>query len=475
MKNITTFLLSGKLNDYEDFIEFKPYNPDTIIEDIEKADSKYISFIKDSRELEGNYFSTLQEVSKSEFDCCFINYTIEIDGKVVSTEELEEPEIQKKPYIGDYIWCYLWKKEKLLELYHSKDKSKEAIDKMFVYANYIKQPLIHHVPSERIVKDFLYTDEKEEVRCKNVLYMGSYCNGQFNGYITWLNNLGRLFGEEYDLTILYDKIYEPTKKAFERYFKVIERREDVNYICDRLLVTYSTYYYDKNILTMGENYMLIHGNMSDYPNSRTYKYKNYTKYLGVSKISSEKAKGYFPTDEIGYVLNPIKIDEKEVTPVLKLVSALRNDPIKKVERLHKISEILDEEKIPYIWQVFIDVNPYDDAVYGGLCYRRSVQNALPYINDADYYVQLSDSEACSYSVLEALSLNTKVILTPLECYEEMGVDENQGFIIPFELFEPKFKEKLREIVREIYIRKDDEMHNKLTPEMFEGYRDLFIK
>ena len=475
MKNITAFLLDGELNDYKDCIEFKPFNSDTIIEDIERADSKYITFIKDVNELADNYFTKLIKVSESEFDCCFINYNLEIDGKIVSCEELEEPEIQKKPYIGDYIWCYLWKKEKFLELYHSLEKTRDVVDEIFVYANYIREPLIHHIPGKKLVSNFLYVDEKEEVRCKNVLYLGSYCNGQFNGYITWLNNLGRCFGSDYKLTILYDKIYEPTKKAFERYFDVIERRDDTNYLCDRLLVTYSTYYYDKNIITMGENYMLIHGNMSDYPHSRKYQYDNYTKYIGVSEISAKKAIGYFPTDNISHILNPIKLDMKEVNPVLKLVSAQRNDPIKKVERLHKISEILDEENIPYVWQVFIDVNPYDDAVYGGLCYRRSVQNPLPFINEADYYVQLSDSEACSYSVMEALSLNTKVIVTPLECYEEMNVDDSQGFIIPFELFEPKYKEKLREIVREIYIRKDDEMHNKLNPELYEGYKDLFIK
>ena len=475
MKNITTFLLKGELNDYKDKIAFKPYNTDTIIEDIKNADSKYISFLKDIDELSNNFFSTIINKSEEDFDVCFINYTLEIDGKTVANEKLETPEIQKKPYIGDYIWCYLWKKEKLLEIIESDDKSEEKVDEIFQNVSYIETPIIHHKPSEHIIKDFIYTDEKEEVRRKNVLYLGTFCNGQFNGYITWLNNLGRCFGQEYELTILYDKIYEPTKVAFERYFEVIERKENVNYICDRLLVTYSTFYYDKNILTMDENYMIIHGNMCDYPHSRKYIYDNYTKYIGVSKISAKKAEGYFPTDHFEHILNPIQIDYSEVQPVLKLVSAQRNDPIKKVERVHVISQILDEENIPYTWNIFTDVSPYDDNVYGGVIYRRSVQNPLPYINDADYYVQLSDSEAYCYSVAEALSLNTKVVVTPLECYEELRVDESQGYIIPFDLFQPANKEELRKIVLEMYKRKDDPMQNKLTPDMFDGYRDLFIK
>ena len=47
------------------------------------------------------------------------------------------------------------------------------------------------------------------------------------------------------MTILYDKIIDVTKNRMERYFEVIERKEDCNYICDRLFVTYSTYFYPK--------------------------------------------------------------------------------------------------------------------------------------------------------------------------------------------------------------------------------------
>ena len=161
------------------------------------------------------------------------------------------------------------------------------------------------------------------------MYLGNFCNGQFNGYITWINNLGRCFGKEYPITILVDKIYGPTKQAFERYFEVIERKKDCNYICDRLLVTYSTYYYDKNILVAGENYLFIHGNMCDYANSRTYKFDNYKHYVGVSKISAEKAKGYFPTDNIEYVLNPFKLEKELTKPHITLTSAYKYSDVKK--------------------------------------------------------------------------------------------------------------------------------------------------
>lgn len=472
---LTAFLLNKEEKNIPEGIEKIVWNEETRKEDIEKASGKYLMFVKNLENIEEDFWDQILEKVQTEFDVCTINYTIEVDKKTLATEKLEPPEIQRKPYKGSYIWSFIFKKEKLLEILEKEEVTDEIVDSTFTYVNYIEKPIYHHIPTERVIHNFLYTDEKEEVRRKNIIYMGTYCNGQFNGYITWLNNIGRCFGEEFPITILYDKIYPPTKKAFERYFEVLERKEDTLYITNRLITTYSTYYYPKNILTKEDSYLFIHGNMCDYPSSRKYKYDNYTKYIGVSKISAEKAKDYFPTEEYDYIINPIQIDESEVKPHLKLVSALRNDPIKKIERIHQIATILDEEEIPYTWNVFIDSCPYDSNVYGGLIYRRSVQNPLPYIKDADYFVQLSNSEACSYSVMEALSLNTKVILTPLECYEEMKVDSSQGFLLPFEIFEKDKKEELREVVKRIYKEKERPMTSHLNPSMWEKYKELFEK
>jgi glycosyltransferase involved in cell wall biosynthesis len=54
-----------------------------------------------------------------------------------------------------------------------------------------------------------------------------------------------------------------------------------------------------------------------------------------------------------------------------------------------------------------------------------------YIAKADYLVQLSGSEAFSYSLLESLECCTPVIVTPLPQNAEMGiVDGYNGYIVP---------------------------------------------
>ena len=57
-----------------------------------------------------------------------------------------------------------------------------------------------------------------------------------------------------------------------------------------------------------------------------------------------------------------------------------------------------------------------------------------YIARADYLVQLSDQEAYSYSVLEALINNTPVICTPVPSFAEQGVKDGvNGYVVPFDM------------------------------------------
>ena len=129
----------------------------------------------------------------------------------------------------------------------------------------------------------------------------------------------------------------------------------------------------------------------------------------------------------------------------------------------------------YTWNVFIDKKPYENEVYGGVVYRNSVINPLPFINDADYYVQLSDSEACCYSVMEAISLNTKLIVTPVKSHEELKVREAGGTIIPFEFFEEENKDLLRPIVLELYKNINNPAINTLDESIYQKYNDLLKK
>ena len=44
-------------------------------------------------------------------------------------------------------------------------------------------------------------------RWTGIVYVGAFCNGMFNGYVTWLNEIGKAFSE-YPITIIYTEINE---------------------------------------------------------------------------------------------------------------------------------------------------------------------------------------------------------------------------------------------------------------------------
>lgn len=67
-----------------------------------------------------------------------------------------------------------------------------------------------------------------------------------------------------------------------------------------------------------------------------------------------------------------------------------------------------------------------------IIYRNPSLNITSYINDADFLVQLSDSEAYCYSVVESLLLGKPVIVTDLPIYNELGLDDTNSIKLPLD-------------------------------------------
>lgn len=467
-----TLIVIGNTDINIDGIEVLSANNDNIKEVITNAKGKYILFLSDKDSIDSNYLEIIKEKIKEDFDYCFINYDYSIDknNKVLNNKN----ELSKiKPYYKEYIFSYIFLKEKLEKLINIEDISKfnEIVDKEFTNNTAIEEVIYYHNPNIEKRLNFVYSDIKEINKYKNIIYVASGCNGIFNGYISWIKHLGKCYKDKYDIVILYDEINEKTKEIFEKYFKCIKREINNIYLCDRLLVTYSSYFYPKNIVNLDKNYLFIHGNMSDYENVIKYYDDIYTNYVAVSKTASEKAKGYFPTETIEYVLNPYKLDE-EVPKRMKLTSTFRYTKVKCPERIEKMAKLMDEMNIPYTWEVFTDKK--ENTNINGLIYRRRTSNPLPYVKDSDYFVLLSDSESFSYSVIEALSVNTKVVITPLPVYNEIGVIEDENaIVIPFEYFDDENVDKLKEIILRMYEVMDTPIEYRKNEVLENGYNEIF--
>lgn len=117
--------------------------------------------------------------------------------------------------------------------------------------------------------------------------------------------------------------------------------------------------------------------------------------------------------------------------VLHLISATRLTTNEKgKERMRKLCMMLNEAKIPYIWDCYSDITP--DIKYITHC-PMTTDIRTP-IRNATYLVQLSDEEGFCYSIVEALEEGTPIIATPLKVLNELGIKDGvHGHIVPFDM------------------------------------------
>lgn len=477
MEKLLTTVIIGE---YTDKFEF-PKGVDVIYSEDGKVDldsikTKYINFINSDDDISEKYYELILEQCKTyEFDCGYIANIIDFDVKSKRYIIEEKGEITNRvPYEASHIWEFFYKVSKLKEFesFEHKEDVKGIREKLFIYRVAISEPIYFHKHGGKIIDDIFGLPNRKPVKhISNIIYMDWFCNGLFNGYISWLKHIGRYLKGKKSMTVMFSAMIDPTQKLLSEYFNLEKWDAKVNYTCDRFITTYSTYFYPLNITCLKESYMFIHGNMSDYKHSRRFTDDIYDRYIGVSKISAEKAKGYFPTDNFEVIYNPFVLEESDIKPHLKLISATRNSPEKNLNRMKKMAKMLDELKIPYTWQIFTDVT---EANVKGLIFRNCVQDVMNYIADADYLVCLSDTEALSYAMVEALSAGTKVIATKLEATDELEIEEGKnGILLPFDYFEDGNEDKLKEKLQEAYKIKDVKFDYVFKEELYKDIIDIF--
>lgn len=465
-----------------EYVEILVTDLNNFFDTVSKATGKYISFIFNDDTVSSNYVDILLNKSFEEFDCCFINYSENIKlekENVINTNP--EYLITLKPYGYEYLWSYLFKTEifrKILS-FGINENFNSNIDDIVLNMSCVEDIVYYHNNLDDLVliDNCPYSFNRRTEYYKNVFYVNDSLSGSFSGIITWLKNIGILFGKDYELTILFDVGYEGTVNDMSKYYKLVARDKGVNYICDSFITTYLTYNYPKNIFYNKMSTCFIHGIMTEddclFPDL-------YDRYIAVSETCAKSVKYGFLTDKpVEFIHNPVVVDKSIIKPHLKLVSTTRIESIKGLERSKKLAAILEEEGIPFTWNVFTE-DYYSEGRNlvnsNGFIYRKAVGDVLSYINDSDYLVLLSDSESFCYSVLESLIINKKVVVTPCDVYKEIGVVEGENAImIPFEYFDDSNKEKLREKALEIYNEKNKEIKYDLVKLNSDKFIELFYK
>lgn len=298
---------------------------------------------------------------------------------------------------------------------------------------------------------------------KNIFYF-RYINA-IGGIETFFYYLAKKY-QDWDITIYYSDGNINQINRLRNYVRVKQYRGEV-IECDKAFFNFNLDIIDK--VKAKEYIQIAHGDyksMGIKPNT----HPKLNKYLGVSKQVCETYKevtGY----DTELVYNPIEIDAPK--KVLNLISATRLTKEKGKDRIIKLAKLLDQKEIPYLWTIFTDdINAIDNP---NIVYMKPRLDIINYIANSDYLVQLSDNEGYCYSVAESLSVGTPVIVTECPVFKEIGVNNQNGFILDFELSNVPIEEIYKGLPKFEYEPKKDNWADILEKGKSEYKEELKMK
>ena len=247
------------------------------------------------------------------------------------------------------------------------------------------------------------------------------------GIETFFYQLAKKYGKDFDITIFYRNADPAQVKRLSQYARVKKYRDGNILHAQRAFVCFNTDII--NNIEADEYFQMLHGEYTKlgvYPEM----HPKITKWISVSEVVRDAYKKGKGEDSI-VCYNPYT----PVKPrkVLNLVSATRLTADKGLKRMKALAEALDEAGIPYRWDIYTDKKT--EAINNpSICTRQPRLDVVDFIAAADYFVQLSDSEGYCYSVVEALSVGTPVIVTDFKVAHEIGVvNGKNGWILPMDM------------------------------------------
>lgn len=268
------------------------------------------------------------------------------------------------------------------------------------------------------------------LKLKNVIYFPNFnCVG---GVETYCYEMGLKYGKDYDITVLYRNGDADMMNHIAEVARVIQYHPGDKVICDTFIFGYG---WENDLFDNLEAKEIIQTFHADYVCRHLHPCENgrITKRFGVADNTTEGIRKHYEwAKDIVTMYNPYT--PKKPKKVLKLISPTRLTAEKGFNRMVTFADALDKAGIPFHWTVYTDKpREFPNKSVAVMPHRLDV---LDFIADADYLVQLSDTEGYSYSIVEALSVGTPVICTDFPVAEEQGiVNGKTGFILPMDMSE----------------------------------------
>ena len=270
--------------------------------------------------------------------------------------------------------------------------------------------------------------------------------------------------KNWDIVIYYSTGSWKQIERLKQYAEVKQYKKGTIIECEKAFFNYKADIID--YVKAKDYYMIIH---ADYK-AQGVPAPNIPKinhYIGVSQAACNSF-----TELTGkpcqLCYNPILLDPPKKT--LRLVSATRLTKEKGKDRMIKLAKALDNANIPYEWTVY--TNSKDTIKNSHVVYKPPTLDINGKLKEADYVVQLSDSESYCYTMVQALMLGTPVIVTPWNCLKELKITEEYGFILPFDMSNIPVQDIYTKEFNFKYIPPKDSWNEILAPGESQYQKDL---
>lgn len=284
-----------------------------------------------------------------------------------------------------------------------------------------------------------------------------------NGIVTWTMNVCKNLKDIYNITVLSNKWSSKVRSQFDLMVNTNIYKDDEIFECDTLLSSFNFKDIPSNI-KYEKNYVILHCNYGEM--AFDYKFNPNYNYIAVSRLAAEgfeKVHG-MECNYIEGIFDNITLPRKNI---LKLISCTRMLTWKGSERMYKLEDELRRNNIKYRWENYCDldilsIDTINKHKNSSIVPLRALDHdtLLDYISEADYLVQLSDTEGFCFAVHEALSVGTPVITTDIPAFE-LVQNEYNGYKLPLDMKEIPINKIVNNIPTNFtYESKYDEIKSK---------------
>ena len=248
------------------------------------------------------------------------------------------------------------------------------------------------------------------------------------GLYMWTLNFCKQFSGR--IKVVARMLSPKIKRELEQFAKCEVLNVTKQYDCRILIQNFQIDKLPTNI-SAKQTYVVLHCNYEDLE----FDFDRNLNYIAVSVSAQNTFKSRFGI-ECGTILPfmPKAVRKR----VYKFISATRLNKLKGLDRMLKLAELFRQKDICYQWLVFCERDitstsfrcEYPEIIIANIV---SNEKMLSYMADADYTIQLSDSEGFCYAVHESLMMGTPCLVSDIPVFENVISNGFNGYKLPLDM------------------------------------------